>query len=279
MPTLQCVTLTFSRSPLSAGCGGGPNKAVFTPPEPQGILGLNSVVVYGGNFQIAFPINVQMAIGSNLQICINPAAFATLYAPSADVTQAPGVNQILGSGMGGNMQLTMGTSTNFVMGQSFDINLGPRRIQMDVHNATGIHSALKVVGTIIIVVSVIFLIAYGAAQDDDARASLLIVFQFLMQVLILVLMDTESIYGLMEDKYQDALDQVFGKDDKHPKAGFKDTWGINTGSARAAALGALAALFVPIVFESIGEKLLDTPQPPEVVVDSSGNQIGTVKDS
>jgi hypothetical protein len=93
-------------------------------------------------------------------------------------------------------------------------------------------------------------------------------------------MDTESIYNLMESKYQDALDQVFGKDDKHPNAGFKDSWGEKTGSSSLAALDVLALLFVPFVLESEGEKSLDTPappQPPEIVVDSGGNQIGTVK--
>jgi len=278
MRTLKTRSRTLDSLPGAGGSGGGPNRAVFTPPEPQGILGINSVVVYGGNFQMAFPINVQMAVGSNLQICINPAAFGTLYG-DGDTSMPPFVNQIIGSGIGGNMQLTMGCSTNFVMGQSFDINLGPRRIQIDVHNKTAIHEVAADIGGAIIVVVTVFLIAYGLTKDDDARSIFLMVFQFLMQCFLMLLMDTENLYSAMEDKYQDALNQVFGKDDKHPNAGFKDTWGHNTLGAVLAGLGEVAAVVLPIVLEAIGESKLDTPEPPEAVVDSSGNQIGTVKDS
>ena len=278
MGIIEALSMTLGEAPDSSGSGGGPNTSLLTETAPQGLLGLNSVVVYGGNFQIAFPINVQMAVGSNLQICINPAAFATLYGNGADVVQAPPVNAILGSGIGGNMQLTMGTSANFVMGQSFDINLGPRRITMDVHNASGIHKAVSVLGTIIIGVVVIFLLAYGLTSDDDKRATLLIFFQFALQVMLMALMDTEHIYNSMDSTGQAAIDGTFGNDTAHPNAGFKDTWGEKTGSAQLAGLAALLLMFLPIVLESVGEAKLHDPQPPTVVVDSSGHQIGTVQD-
>ena len=38
--------------------------------KPQGYVGLNSIMVYGENLQVAVGINHQLAIGSNYQICV-----------------------------------------------------------------------------------------------------------------------------------------------------------------------------------------------------------------
>src|SRR5262245_28722006 len=81
------------------------------PTQPQGLLGLNSVVVFGENLQVAVPLNHQLAVGSNLQICINPLGLAAGVPtfPAGAVSSG-----ILGGGIGGNMQFTIGTSANVV---------------------------------------------------------------------------------------------------------------------------------------------------------------------
>jgi hypothetical protein len=255
-----------------AGClltggsgGGGPDKNIWTQPEPQGLLGLNSTVVYGSNVQVAFPINFQMAFGSNLQICISPNAWRSLYGDAAG-TAPSATNRLLGSGMGGNMQLTMGTSANFVIGQSFDINLGPRRITLDVHDKEGIHKCVSVLGTIIIGVAAVFLIAYAAIDDDDGRAALLILFQPAMQILLFLLMDIETIYNKMDAAYKSTLDQVFGWDPKAPNADqtFAATFSAeSTVGSILEATAVVTALCLPFLMDAIGEgKLSSTPAQP-----------------
>jgi hypothetical protein len=273
------ITLT-GLAPLTGGTGGGgPNKNLYDKPEPQALLGLNSTVVYGTNFQVAFPLNFQMAFGSNLQVCVSPNAWATLYADNPATTMPATVLRFMGSGLGGNMQLTMGTNANFVMGQSFDINLGPQRITLDVHN-NNVQTCVKAWGTVILAASVVFLIAYAATPDDDGRAVFCMAFQLLMQIAILFLMDLKKIYTAMDQSFKETLDQVFGWDPK-TKTGptFLSTiGGESTLGGALAATGFIVALVLPVALEIGGEARLHDPDPPEVVVDMSGNQIGTVQD-
>ena len=278
MRTLNTIAIAFVRSPATGGSGGGPNKGLYPKPEPQALLGLNSTVVYGSNFQVAFPINFQMAVGSNLQVCISPNAWATLYGDSPAFTLPANLNNVLGSGLGGNMQLTMGSSANFVMGQSFDINLGPQRITLDVHN-NNIQPLVKTLGTVAMVAAGVFLIAYAAAPDDDVRSLLCMAFQLLMQGLILALMDTKKIYLAMDKTNQDTLNQAFATKAK-PDRTFADTFGGTSALGEALVVTAVAAAMVlPILMEIGGEIRLAQPDEPDTVVDSGGTEIGTVKKS
>ena len=275
MKTLIARTTAFGRAPGTGGSGGGPNKGLYPKPEPQALLGLNSTVVYGSNVQIAFPINFQMAIGSNLQICISPNAWATLYADSPAATLPHNLNDLLGSGLGGNMQLTMGTSANFVMGQVFDINLGPQRITLDVHK-NSLQSLIKLLGTVAMAAAGVFLIAYAASPDDDARSILCMAFQLLMQGLILALMDTKKIYLAMDKTNQDTLNQSFGWD-PNTKTGptFADTFGGTSALGEALVVTAVsAAMILPVLLEIGGEIRLAQPDDPNP---GDGPHIGTIQ--
>jgi hypothetical protein len=287
MRTLSARTMAFDRIPGTGGSGGGgPNKNLYPKPEPQAMLGLNSTVVYGSNVQIAFPTNFQLALGSNLQVCINPNAWQTLYMDGA-LSMPDDFNKMLGSSMGGNMQLTMGTSANFVIGQVFDINLGPRRITLDVHNKTGIQECCKPLGTIIMAATTVFLIAHAATQDDDWRAGIVIGFQILMEALLMGLMDIQGIYKYVDDIYKFQLDILYSAKPKEAtinnnpdKAAFTNRQQFSATSTILGALeltGVVSAIALPIILGIAGESRLHTPDPPEVVVDSSGTQIGTVK--
>lgn len=96
-------------------------------PPPIGVLGLNSVVTFGENFQAAAGLNHQLAVGNNIQMCINPLG---LVAGVPGLPASPFLTTALGAGLGGNMQFTIGTSANFVLGQEFDINLGPPKMEI-----------------------------------------------------------------------------------------------------------------------------------------------------
>jgi hypothetical protein len=256
--------------------GGGPNKATWTPFEPQALLGLNSTVVFGSNLQVACPLNFQLAMGSNLQVCIHPNAWQTLYGEGQS-TMPPEVNQVLGSGLGGNMQLTMGTSANFVMGQIFDINLGPRRITIDVHNKTGIQSTVQILGTAIMVATTAFLIGYAAAADDDARSALAVGFEALMQALIMGLMDVQGLYHNMDEGYRKTFEDTFATGDQ--KTSFASTFtGNDTLGGALIATGIVGVFALPILLQIIGESSLHSEPATETydVVDNSGQPIGKV---
>jgi type VI secretion system secreted protein VgrG len=261
------------------GSGGGGPDANLWPKgsggvEPLAVLGINSNVVYGGNFQIAMPLNLQMAIGSNIQICINPASFFNIFPEAAPTVES--MAAALGSGFGGNMQLTLGTSANFVMGQCYDINLGPKRIVIDTHAKTAIQPGARRVGVAMEIVVIIFLLAYALLHDDDERAMLLIIFQETMQLLLLGLMGTQKLYQVMDD---DGNDLHYGmyvvKDPKDPK---KETLegpckGESAFESGFAETGAVIGLFMlPSVFESIGESKLDEVNPDSSSQSQGGSQ-------
>jgi hypothetical protein len=255
-------TITVGGLPGGGGSGGGPNASNFWPqPDPLAVFGINSSVVYGGNFQIAMPLNFQMAVGSNLQICVNPTGFATIFAD--DTLPLPAsASQILGSGMGGNMQLTLGTSANFVMGQIFDINIGPRRITIDADTGSMFQSAGKIVGVILSSVILLFLVAYGFAEHDAQRAALLLALQLMVQVLLIAMMNFQKLFqDIHHEKMPKLYRQLFvasDPDKAHPKG--TPVALLDKGWADAASVGAiLSLLMAPPVVESLGEHNRDNP--------------------
>ena len=251
-------TVTVGGFPGGGGSGGGPSP--FWPqPDPQAIFGVNSAVVYGGNFQIAMPLNFQVAVGSNLQICVNPTGFATMFADGTPPLP-PDAAQVLGSGMGGNMQLTLGTSANFVMGQIFDINIGPRRITIEADTGSMFQSASKVIGLILSGVIIAFLIVYGIAEHDAQRAGLLLMLQATTQILLAIMMDFQRLYKDTHHKKMPALYRSLfvASDPDHPKE--TAIIPLDKGWADVASVGALLSLYLaPPIVESLGEGNRDNP--------------------
>jgi type VI secretion system secreted protein VgrG len=244
-------TVTVGCLPGGGGSGGGgPNQNLWPQPEPQAVMGLNSTVVYGGNYQIACPLNFQMALGSNLQICVNPFTYAAVTAGSGKPPlPTAGMAEFLGSGAGGNMQLTLGTSTNFVMGQSFDINLGPRKIELHVGEYAGIHPCCILLGWGICALVVATVLAYALLEDDDARALLLLTFTTTMQILLGQLMNFEKLYQKVDDTTNKTTQKLFV-----PTSPFAET---EAAVYDVAAWLSLAAMCLPSILDSIGEVKLD----------------------
>jgi type VI secretion system secreted protein VgrG len=261
-------TVTVGGIPGGGGSGGGPNQNLWPKGgggvEPTAIAGLNSTVVYGANYQIAAPLNFQMAIGSNLQICINPSSLMSLLPSIGVPPTTAAVAEFMGSGLGGNMQLTLGTSANFVIGQSFDINLGPRRIVVDVHDRDPIQTYTKVVSWIIIGIVTIFMVAYALLHDDDDRAILLMGFGLAMQILLLLLMTSQQLYN-GDDKdghhlYRPLFVTAQTATDDPQLGPYADArWPAMTGLVVGATAGTL--IILPPLLEASGETKLDTVPP------------------
>jgi type VI secretion system secreted protein VgrG len=178
--------VTVGRLPGGGGSGGGGDA--WSKPKPQGVGGLNSMVVYGENLQIAVGLNHQLALGSNIQICINPFGLA------AGVMGTPvsgPVSGFMGGGLGGNMQLTIGTSASFVLGRAFDINLGPPKISIDCTDKIG-HLTSYLLCLLLSGIAVAWVLAYDLIGDDaNGRATGAILFQVAVDAVLALLMMAE----------------------------------------------------------------------------------------
>jgi hypothetical protein len=153
-------------------------------PDPQSIFGMNSAMVYGENMQVAVGLNNQIALGNNTQLCINPLVLFDMFS----VPGTASLSALWGSGLGGNMQFTIGSSTNVVWGRQFQVNLGPESINIAAGGQKPMNYVLcGLVGA----AAIAYAIAYGLEGDEDGRANVLVIFQALMTISLAVFMGTE----------------------------------------------------------------------------------------
>ncbi len=171
-------------------------------PDPQSVFGMNSAMVYGENVQVAVGLNNQIALGNNTQLCINPLVLFDLFSVPGSAT----LSAMWGAGLGGNMQFTIGSSTNVVWGRQFQVNLGPEAINI---NAGGQKPMNYVLCGLVGAAAIAYSIAYGLEGDEDDRASVLIVFQALMTVSLAVFMGTEMALWEADKDTTDTLKKLF----------------------------------------------------------------------
>lgn len=239
--------VTVGGLPIGGGSGGGPNKNLFQAPEPSSFAGINSVVVYGGNYQIAIPLNMQLAYGTNLQICVNPATFGLSFPDQATTPVSESAFQFLGSGLGGNMQITLGANSQVVLGQSITFNLGPQPLNFGAQGKAFTNPAVLKLGDIMSTVILIFLVAY-TIPDDDFRSILLMAFQLGIQFILLQMITLQNVYNTEDTGQKDIYNAVHGTSGHIP--GVDEFVGIAGSLALAAAM--------PVLLESLGEVQLDT---------------------
>jgi type VI secretion system secreted protein VgrG len=127
--------------PQTGGSGGGfdSGNAMNSPP-PTGITGMNAMVTFGDQFQLVSGVSHAETIGQNLQSCISLGAILaemkSLVSAPAALEYPAGAAQVLAGGMGG-MQFTIGSSAQFTLGQSFEISVGPPKVEIHKsHNVT-----------------------------------------------------------------------------------------------------------------------------------------------
>jgi hypothetical protein len=267
-----------------SGGGGGFDEGNPLPePRPAGILGLNSVVTYGENLQAACPINHQLAIGSNMQLCINPFGLAAGVAG----VPIPGVlAAVLGGGMGGNMQFTIGTSATFTLGQVFDISVGPPKIE--IHTGYKGHLPVSILCGVLGVAAVVFVLAYDLIKQqynppapdetdpqlaadqateqtgDKDRATLILVFQLLVDALLIAILQVESLIDKASWFADDAMKKLFVSEDKllqlwaatrvKPEAEEGGgSWWTSWGDLAFGAIGAVGAVAAEIAVDTTNE--------------------------
>ena len=227
----------FTVGRLAGGGSGGGFDAGDNMPEPPpiGVVGLNSVMVYGENLQVAAGLNHQLAVGNNIQICINPLGLA---AGVPGLPAAPALTAALGSGLGGNMQFTVGTSATFVLGQEFDINLGPPKIE--ISGPYGDHPGTVILCGVLSAAALAWVILYDALQEDQQRATLAIAFQTLVDALLATILGVEmAMKAATQDLATRQMPPFFGSGP--PPAGDDSDWGILSFGAGAASLVSMLA--------------------------------------
>jgi hypothetical protein len=228
---------TVGALPGGGGSGGDGFDAGNTMPHPPpiGVMGLNSVMVYGENLQVATGLNHQLAVGNNLQLCINPLG---LMAGVPSLPAAPILTGAVGGGMGGNMQFTLGTSASFVMGQSFDINLGPTKIE--IKGTYEDHIATSILCGVLGAATIVWVILYHAQTEDHDRAVLAIVFQALVDALLIAILEVEMVLKAASQDLDDKLKPLFRVGPEYQALDDSD-WGIVSFGASALILGAILA--------------------------------------
>lgn len=171
-------------------------------PDPQSVAGLNSQMVYGENLQFTTGMNHQVALGSNLQLCINPGVLF-------DLLNVPGSATLVGlwgSGLGGNMQFTIGSNATVTWGRQFDIHMGPEKIEVDANEHKAFPMAIcSLIGSVCIAYST----GHGICPDEDGRATLAIAFQSTIDLLLGALMTQTLYYKGIDNTLSDGLRDLF----------------------------------------------------------------------
>lgn len=179
----------FTVGRMGGGSGGGFDAGNTMPePPPIGVMGLNSTMVFGENLQVAAGLNHQLSLGNNIQLCLNPLG---MLAGIPGIPGAPALTAALGAVAGGNMQFTIGTSANFVLGQEFDINLGPPKIE--ISGPYGDHPGTIVLCGALSAAAIAFTILYHQLEQDQQRAALVVAFQALIDALLISILAVEMV--------------------------------------------------------------------------------------
>jgi len=222
---------------IPGGGSGGGFDAGNTMPEPPavGILGINSQFVYGENLQVACPMNHQLVVGSSLQVCINPLG---LVAGVPDIPAAPTMTSLLGSGVGGNMQLTMGSSAQITMGQSMEISFGPPK--MEWHESFKDHVATCILCGVLGAAAILWVLLYDKLTGDKERANLAIVFQLLFDALLVAILGVEMAKKVGNQTVDEAFKPIF-RVRPEDQALDKSNWAGYTFCTTAAALALVIA--------------------------------------
>jgi type VI secretion system secreted protein VgrG len=272
--------LTVGKLIPGGGSGGGEFSEgdPWPHPAPQGALGMNAVVTYGDNFQVACPLNHQLAVGNNFQVCVNPFGLA-VGVPGIPFPEFLGA--FLGNGMGGNMQFTVGTSAQFTLGQSFEISIGPPKIE--IHQGYFDHQAVNAMCGILAGIAIVYVIAYAVIptyspdpnaktavnQDkeqagDRGRTITTLIYQGVVDLLLTAIMAVESALDNIEWKADDFMKQLFDVDRSvlqlHEGPTVPDgpdwvppQWWKNWGATSFGCLGVLAAVEAEVLVPDIAD--------------------------
>ncbi|HVP00894.1 MAG TPA: hypothetical protein VMT15_22660 [Bryobacteraceae bacterium] len=172
-------------------------------PDPQSVAGLNSAMIYGENIAVVAGLNHQIALGSNLQFCINPSVLFEMLGIPGSAT----LSSLFGSGLGGNMQFTIGSNTNIVWGRQFQITMGPEQVTIDANSKKPFAITMC---ALIGAAALGYAIGYGLCKDEDGRATAVVIFQIVMDLLLAVFMIQMMAYKTIDNTTSDDIRILVG---------------------------------------------------------------------
>jgi len=211
-----------------------PQYQPWANPVPQSEAGLNSQMVYGENIQFTAGLNHQVTLGSNLQLCVNPGVLFGLL----EVPGAPMLTGLWGSGLGGNMQFTIGSSANIVWGRQFQINMGPEHVTLNVDQ----HKPFTMImSSLIGAACLAYAVAYGLITDENDRASAAIAFQLTVDILLGTFMAQHMRYRSFDTAMSEASKKLYGS------PGYDHTTDLQDFAGTVSAVAAVGAAITPPV--------------------------------
>lgn len=230
--------------------------AAWVQPQPQAVLGLSSSMVYGSAFSSSFPLAFQLATGGLFKLIVDPAGYAGMFPDSMAAPAAGPLLDLFGSGIGGNVQMTLGTTANISMGLAYNIHIG-ETIANKTQNKTAWRVISFIAGGVMAAAAIAFQIAYGIMKRDDDRAALVVAFQIFIQAVLALLMGTENAYYAMDHEINDLLFDIFGG---KLAASYEGAEGFVVLQHMAETLVGAAVtpgVILPPILESVGEGHLD----------------------
>lgn len=238
--------------------------AAWVQPQPQSVLGLSSSMVYGSAFTSSFPLAFQLATGGLFKLIVDPVGYAGAFPEEMSAPGAGAFLDLFGSGIGGNVQVTLGTTANISMGVAYDMHIGDK-IQTKSQNCTAFRVVSFITGGLLAAGAIVFQIAYGAIAEDDKRAAFVIAFQVLVQSVLALLMGAENAYYAIDKECNDSLFEIFGP--VLPPPNGPEALAVIQHMAGSLLGAALApGVILPPLLESIGEghlqQVLSRPNDP-----------------
>jgi hypothetical protein len=202
-------------------------------PPPLGIIGMNSMVTYGDQFQLVSGVSHQDTIGQNLQMCISLGALA---GEALDVITTPstalvaGAAQAIGGGMGA-MQFTIGSSAQFTLGQSFEISVGPPKVEIHKSHSKKwdpVRILCVIQGALALVASIVYDLLKGANDSktndgqnaaatpdeqsgDEERAKFILAYQAVTDAMLIAILMAEYLTDTVDWLASDLAKQMYGR--------------------------------------------------------------------
>jgi hypothetical protein len=178
--------------PAGGGSGGGDDGVPWgvgdyhvgnniAPPSPTGLLGLQAQTVFGMNEQTVLGGNYLNFVGPNVQVVLNP-----LDLLSGDKGTNPVREAILGANLG-NMQFTVGHSSQFTIGRYLDVCIGSLKLESDARHDE--RTAIIFLSVALSCIQLLYCVGYEllgrlAPDDDHWRIVLTIEFQAIYQFIL-----------------------------------------------------------------------------------------------
>ncbi len=158
--------------PAGGGSGGGDDLGVdweegltVKAPAPTGLFGLNAQTIFGINQQSVVGVNTATCIGGNVQIVLNPFGLLSSKEKPTRILDA-----LLGAGLGGNAQFTLGINSQMTLGRQHDVSIGP--IKFERANAVRERKLIIAAGVLLSLLELAYCLVYEITANDQWRAGM-----------------------------------------------------------------------------------------------------------